>query len=319
MLKPVYALVGEDSFLQLQKLGEIFAQAPGDAQRADLDGETAQLADVLDELRSFAMFGGHKLVVVRNGDAFITRFRDQLEDYVASPSDSATLVLRANSLPANQRIHKLIAKAGVVEKCEPPKDLAKWIVERGRTSHKITLSPPAAQVLAERIGGDLGKLDNELAKLALSKEDGKIEAEDVSKGVTFQREQEMWDMTNALASGNSTEALRRWRQLLQTDSSSEFRAVTWLGMWLEKAHAAAKLKQQRMDDATICKIVKVFPWDIQKPFMQTVTALGERRIAQAINELTTLDRRSKTGLSEATRGVESFILSFAKKPLATNR
>ena len=66
------------------------------------------VADVLDELRSFAMFGGTKVVVVRNADAFLTRFREQLEDYVAQPSDSATLVLRLNSLPANQRIYKAI-------------------------------------------------------------------------------------------------------------------------------------------------------------------------------------------------------------------
>ena len=48
---------------------------PPDVQRTDFDGETAQLAEMLDELRSFAMFGGGKLVTVRNADAFLTRFR----------------------------------------------------------------------------------------------------------------------------------------------------------------------------------------------------------------------------------------------------
>ena len=64
--KPVYALVGEDSFLQLQKLAEVRALFSKDVQAIELDGERAELADVLDELRSFAMFGGGgKLVVVR--------------------------------------------------------------------------------------------------------------------------------------------------------------------------------------------------------------------------------------------------------------
>src|SRR5690349_17267691 len=97
--KPVYALVGPDSFLQLVKLREILSLLPPDVQRTDADGERAELAEVLDECRSFAMFGGGKLVVVRNADDFITKYREQLEDYCNAPSDSATLVLRCASLP----------------------------------------------------------------------------------------------------------------------------------------------------------------------------------------------------------------------------
>src|SRR6201999_802364 len=112
----------------LEKLREIMKHLPKDAQRIDVDGERAELADVLDELRSFAMFGGGKVVVVRNADAFLTKFREQLENYVAEPSSSATLVLRLTSLPSNQRIYKAIVKVGMVESCEPPKDLARWCV-----------------------------------------------------------------------------------------------------------------------------------------------------------------------------------------------
>src|SRR6476659_2776604 len=120
-VSPVYALVGTDSFRQLQVLGDILTAMPSDVQRVDADGERAELADVLDELRSFAMFGGAKVVIVRNADEFISRFRESVEDYVNKPSSSATLVLRCTSLPKNQRIYKLIVKAGAVEECEPPK------------------------------------------------------------------------------------------------------------------------------------------------------------------------------------------------------
>ena len=121
-VSPVYALVGTDSFRQLEALHDILAAMPADVQRVDMEGERAELADVLDELRSFAMFGGGgKLVIVRNGDDFVTRFRAQVEEYVENPSNSGTLVLRCDSLPAVQRISKLIAKHGSIEPCEPPK------------------------------------------------------------------------------------------------------------------------------------------------------------------------------------------------------
>src|ERR1043165_9584976 len=159
---PVYALVGPDPFLQLLKLAEILRDHPKDAQRIDADGERAELADVLDELRSFAMFGGSKVVVVRNADEFISRFRESLEDYVAKPSDSSTLVLRCTPLPKNQRIYKLIDRVGRVEACEPPKaaQLPQWIVNRGKLTHKLAVDPAAANLLADLIGNDLGRLDN---------------------------------------------------------------------------------------------------------------------------------------------------------------
>ncbi|HEY7116262.1 MAG TPA: DNA polymerase III subunit delta, partial [Tepidisphaeraceae bacterium] len=160
MVTPVYALVGEDAFLQTQRLQEIAAQLPKDAQRIDVDGERAELADVLDELRSFAMFGGGKVVVVGNGDEFISRFREQLENYCEHPSNSATLVLRCEAMQKNHRIYKIIQKNGKVEECEPPnaRELPGWIVQRARSAHGLAVTGDAAAMLAELIGNDLGRL-----------------------------------------------------------------------------------------------------------------------------------------------------------------
>lgn len=311
--KPVYALVGSDAFLQLQKLAEVLAQLPPDAQRSDVDGERAALADVLDELRSFAMFGGGKVVVVRSADDFISRFREQLEEYVAHPSDSATLVLRLDSLPSNQRIHKAIAKVGVIEDCNPPKDVKRWIVQHAKTAQHVTIDPDAAALLADLIGNDLGRLDTELAKLALGV-DGKhrtIGPEQVAAGVSFQRERQMWDMTNELASGRPEEALKRWRQLVSLDPSAEFRAVTWLGMWLENVRKALAMKRKGANPFTICQQLRIWPRELQGPFMKTADTLGDRGVARALDLLAEVDLQSKSGVGDAATNVERFILTLA--------
>ena len=311
--KPVYALVGTDSFLQLLKLREILAILPADVQRTDLDGEKAELAEVLDECRSFAMFGGGKLVVVRNADEFITRFREQLEDYCAKPSDSATLILRCESLPKNQRIYKAIAKSGQVEECTPPGDrmLGKWITDHARAAHRVQIAPQAAEQLGLLIGADLGKLDTEIAKLALLADGKTIQPQHVAEIVTFQREQKMWDMTNALAAGDTTEALRRWRHLLATEPSSEFRAVTWMGMWLENVRKALALKRQGVNPFTIAQQLKIWPRENVQPFFKTAEELGEAGVARALDLLATVDRQSKSGVGEASTNVERFILELA--------
>src|SRR5690242_20034160 len=125
------------------------------------------------------MFGGGKVVVMRNGDEFITRFRGQLEDYLAAPSDSATLILCVSSLPSNQRIYKAIAKVGQIEDCSPPndRDLPRWVIQQATSAHGITISSDAAALLADLVGGELGRINSELAKLALSSDNGKVVAE----------------------------------------------------------------------------------------------------------------------------------------------
>ncbi|HEX8523188.1 MAG TPA: DNA polymerase III subunit delta [Tepidisphaeraceae bacterium] len=305
MAKPVYALVGEDSFLQLQELGRIVRELPADTQRTDYDGEQAQLAEVLDDLRSFAMFGGGKLVVVRAADDFVSRYREQVENYLAAPSDSATLVLRMNSLPKVQRVYKLITKVGEVVECSPPKDLAKWAIEHAKKTQGVTMTLDAAKLLAELIGDDMGKLDTEIAKLALCADDQKITPEVVDENVTNQRDREMKELTAAIASGDTAEALRRWQELLRSDPSSEFRAVTWLAMWLEDVRlflknpgAAGKLMwKYRNIDA----------------FKRVANGIGKQGLPRLVDQLAEVDFHSKTGVGDFAENVERFILSLEVK------
>jgi len=311
MPKPVYALVGTDALMQQEALGAIVRELAGQPQRVDVDGETADLADVLDELRSFAMFGGTKVVAVRNADEFVSRFREQMEDYVAKPSDSATLVLRFSSLPSNQRIHKAIAKTGQIVPCQPPKDLKGWILTRGKSVHRLAITAEAAGLLADFIGDDLGRIDGELAKLALSSAGGRIGVEEIGQSVVFQREREMWDLTNALAGGEAAEALRRWRQLVQCDSSAEFRAVAWLCIWLENVGKALKMLKQGENAFTIGQALRIWPRDVQEKFVSTVKALGERGRKRAVDLLAEIDFQTKTGVGEAAENVERFLLAMA--------
>lgn len=310
-LKPVHALVGSEAFLQVEKLRSLLRQA-GDMQRIDIDGERAELADVLDELRSFSMFGaGGRLVVVRNGDDLVKRFREPLEAYLGHPSESSTLVLRMSSLPKTQRIYKLISKIGQIEECEPPRDLARWVIDRGKSQHKIAVGPDAARLLVELIGGDLGRLDNELAKLALLSPEGKVDARNIGGSVVFQREQEMYDMTNELLAGKTADALRRWRQLIQLDPSAEFRAVTWISMWLEDVRAYLSAKQSGGEREVLAKLGWKYRGERMRDFTNGADSMGQPGLTRAIHRLAEIDHQSKTGVGDAAENVERFIVSLS--------
>jgi DNA polymerase-3 subunit delta len=308
----VVALVGPDTYLQLAALAEVMRRAGADAVRVDVDGDHADLARVLDEVRSFSMFGGRKVVVVSPADPFVTRYREKLEDYAAAPSDGATLVLRLATMPATTRLYKAVAKHGQVERCEAPKDLSRWIVERGRAGHGLSVQPEAARVLADHVGDDLSKLDNELAKLALSVDGTTVRPEDVAAGVAFQREQQMSEMVNALAAGRTADAVRRWRRLLTLDASAEFKAVTWLGFWLVNVRKAIAMRRAGQAPASIVQQLRIWPREMQGPFMETAAALGEAGSARVVDLLAEVDLQSKTGVGNAADNVERFLIAAGR-------
>lgn len=308
----VYAIVGEDSFLQLQKLRSIIESLPPDVQRVDFDGATAELAEVLDELRLYAMFGGAKVVVLRNADEFVSRFREHVEDYLQHPAENSVFVLRFNTLPKTQRVYKFIDKAGKVEHCEKPTQAAlpAWIQKHAASAYSLAVQSEAAAMLADLIGDNLGRLDTELAKLAITiNPPAKLTAADVANLITFGREQEMWELTNALAQGNSTEAMKRWRQLMQTDPSSEFRATTWLTLWLEDVRYAISAKQsgERADPRKLWR----YKGDQLRHFLANCDRLGPVGLQRAVDRLAEMDRNSKTGVGVASTNVERFILDSA--------
>ncbi len=305
--KPVYALVGSDSLLQLEELGRVLALLPG-AQRQDVDGERAELVDVLDDLRCFAMFGPQKVVVVANADAFVTRYREAVESYLGKPAPGSVLVLRLLSLPKNQRVYKLIDKVGEIRPCDPPRDLSKWLMERARTIHKITLLPDAAQLLVDLVGGPMGRLDMELAKLALQTDGSKVDVAAVEQKVSFQREQEMWHMTDELSRGHITEALKRWRLMVQVDPSTEFRAVAWLAVWLQKAEQAVVLSKRGINAFTIGQELKIWPRPAAEAFVKTAVHLGLDGLVRAVDWLVEVDYQSKTGVGNMAENIERYLL-----------
>jgi DNA polymerase III subunit delta len=218
----VCAVFGDEAFLRrevLRVLREaVLGKEEGDFSFTPLDGDQALWHAVAEELATVAMFGGGKrLVLLEQADEFVKCYRSELEDYVAQPSRSGTLFLELDSLPSNTRLHKLLAARNGLIECSAPKEaqLTKWLNDWAFRRHGIRLSPAAAELLVELIGPELGLLDQELAKLALTAEAGKkISTETVTRSVGSWRAKTAWIMLDAALDGKSAEALRELDRLL---------------------------------------------------------------------------------------------------------
>lgn len=225
--------------LRVQVLGE-----DGALGETVFEGRTAQWRDVLDELSTLSLFGsGPRLVVVSEADEFVTRHRPALEQYLDKPKSSGVLVLEPATWPANTRLAKGVAERHLAIECKtpPPARLGKWLVARAREAHQAKLSAGAAEELLEIVGPELGRLDQELAKLAgAAGSTGTIDEALVRELVGGWRTQTAWVMLDAALDGRTGEALEQLDRLL-TSGENEVALLAQLAASLRRLAAATRL------------------------------------------------------------------------------
>ncbi len=218
---------GDETFLKRLTLTELRRQVLGeggsDFSLTTFDGPAADLRSVMDEVATVAMFGGRRrMVVVDDADDFVSRHRAVLEDYVTRPRGSGVLVLVVKKWAANTRLFKTVAEHGLQIECKtpPPARLLKWLIAWAKSHHGATLSPDAAEMLVDMAGVEMGLLDQQLAKLAVSVDkDSAGEPQAIDAGLVKDlvggwRAKTAWDMIDAVAEGNAQEALRQLDRLI---------------------------------------------------------------------------------------------------------
>ncbi len=219
---PVCVVFGTESFLKRKVVARIreavLGQGEGEFSLATFDGHNATCAEVFQELATLAMFGGsRRLVVVEQADEFVSRYRAELEHYVSHPKASGVLLLEVATWQATTRLYKAVAANGLQVECTspPPARLTPWLIGLARKEHRARLSSGVAEQLVEMIGPDLGLLDQELAKLALSAgPDGEITPDLVCRMVGTWRAKTAWDMLDAALEGHTAEALLQFDRLM---------------------------------------------------------------------------------------------------------
>ncbi|MBN2291148.1 MAG: DNA polymerase III subunit delta [Pirellulales bacterium] len=220
--KPFCVIFGEEEFLARHVLAHlrqsVLGEEDADLSLTTFEGRSAELADVLGELETVAMFGGdRRMVVVEGADDFVKNFRPELEEHAAEPSGSGILVLLPKTWSANTRLYKSIAAKGLSIKCTAPTTakLGPWLRSWAKQRHNAKIEPSASQLLVELVGPELGLLDQELAKLSLSAGPGEpITAELVGKMVGTWRTKTTWEMLEAALAGKVDDALKQLDRLL---------------------------------------------------------------------------------------------------------
>jgi DNA polymerase III subunit delta len=319
-IHPLFVVHGDEDLLRRLVIQAIRQAVLNDA-KGECDygfsahaGDKATFADVVDEWQTVPIFGERRLVIVENADPFVTKYRAALEKQITQLPSSGSLVLDVKSWPSTTRLAKMVDAAATIE-CKAPAayKLPQWCVKWAAARHAQQLTQPAAGLLVELVGPEMGLLDQEISKLALYVGKRKrIDVEDVDTLVGRSRMESTWKIFDAIAAGNTSEALKLLDRLLD-QGEDPMRLVGAFSMQLRRLAQASRLAILGQPLALALEQAGVVKFGIQAAEQQ-LRHLGRERAVQLYDWLLELDQGVKGGSQLSPRTLlERLVVRLARK------
>jgi DNA polymerase-3 subunit delta len=275
-LARVYLFVGED-VKQMDRMVDGIESVVDPADRpfaverlyAGEPGGTPQA--IADASRILPMLGDRRIVIVLRAERLLKPKRaskaaaqsdeasddadaeqavdaEALDDYLASPAASTTLVFVAMEVDRTRRLTKRVLEAASVVEFAglagdgPRRDVrpgaAEWLREE-LTRAGRTIENDAARMLVDRSGNDITKLRGDVERLLLFVGDRKkLTSDDVMEVVSTQNAVDDWAVVNAIGDGNAARALVETAHRFERGDSPHA-LVGQLRWWVSTKLAAA--------------------------------------------------------------------------------
>ena len=221
---PVYLLCGEEAYY-IDRISDFIENNILDeaAKAFDLtviygrDLQGLDIAQAVSAARGFAMFGGQKIVIVK--EAQTIKKWEALSLYLDNPQPSTILVICYKYGTPDKRTAwwKKVDKLGAVMVSERLRDykVEEWIrsylADRIKASNEVlTIDPVVPKLLSDALGSDLSAIVSAVDKLMLGRQAGqnKIDAALVERNIGISKDFNVFELQDALIKGDVVKANR---------------------------------------------------------------------------------------------------------------
>ncbi len=273
-LAPVYLISGDETLLVQESCDAIRAGArkQGFSERQVFHVEgNFDWSPIANELSALSLFAERKLLELRMpsgkpGDAG----GKLLEAFCNDPAPDTVLLIQCNKLDGSAtraKWHKAIEEKGVTVPVWPVDvaQLPRWIEQRLRTA-RLTATPEAIELLADRVQGNLLAAAQEVEKLKLYSDGNEpIDAELVAQAVADNARFDPFGLADQALSGNTAACLRALAGL--RGEGVEPPVILWvLAKELRALYRCAEQIDQGLAIERAMSAAGV--WEKRKPLMQ---------------------------------------------------
>jgi DNA polymerase III delta subunit len=332
-LLPCYFLYGEETYLAHQFVRQLRdTLISPDARAFNLerfDLENQRWAEIIDLARTVPFFfSPWRIVIVEASegreDKLSSLEESIIKEYFRSPSSKTILVVIFSG--NIKKFHPLVkfftslpSHSVLLKNLKPLKEggLYSWI-DRKLEGLGKSATPEARRRLAEIIGSDLQRIDNELEKLVTFVADRRmIDLDDVNQVCAWVKTFVAWELTDCLEKADYEQALVVLNRFFKEGVAAEyilgitanfFRDLMLAKLWVrenrDKKEIFAELKP-RID----VKFKDLYSRKF-KEFFALVEGFSEDDLSHTVDELRTIDVLIKTSDASAHVLLERFIFDY---------
>ncbi len=306
----IISLYGADSFRSrrfLQELKNKFIKDvdPNSHSFSVVDGSSATLSAISEQINTGSLFVKKRLVVVENifknkSDKIFGELTAYLEKL--TKSDDNILIFRDEDIAGQTKALKTPAKKLLAFfKLQPytqefktltPAQLLTFVKKEAALYNK-DISAPAASLLADLTGGDLWQISTEIKKLSFRGDESVISAELVKEMVPGSYDENIFGLTDAISAKNRKAAISLIEEQYAAGLSDEY-LLTMLTRQFKILLQIRAALDANMNPADMAGRLKIHPYVAKKGALQARN-FSALILKNYLNRLIHLDFLNKTG------------------------
>jgi DNA polymerase-3 subunit delta len=296
----LFLFTGENTYAlraELQRWIQEFERKYGPENLVRLEGKTAKVRSLLDEITVMPFLAERRLVIMEGLPRFT---KEQLQTVVEQIHPSTILAVVDPKLDKRTAAAKELLSLAQVKEFPPLTEVSmrKWI-ESFLRSQSTTIEKDATELLLEWVGEDQGLMAGELEKLSLYARNRNITRSDVEELSLPTAEGVIWKLTDLLASGKKKEALAYAHRLLERGGDAFGMWAILLSMLRTLVAVSVAAKEGKRDPRSIASEVGVHFLAVRS-MLPLASRMHMDALRTFLDQVTESDIRLKTGVYRAT-------------------
>ena len=309
----VYLLCGEEVYLRKQyrdRLREALSEEGDTMNTHYYEGKHIPLGEVTDLAQTMPFFAERRVIIIENS-GWIQKGGEQMATYLPKMPDSTVLIFVEEQIDKRSKLYKTIKAKGRITEftTQDEQTLKKWIWGMLKKEGK-KITDLDLQYLLEKTGTEMSHIKMEIEKLlcyVMNKEI--ITREDIDAICVKRIQNQIFEMINAIASGEQKKALQLYYDLL-TLKEPPMRILALIGRQFNLLLQVKELKKKGYSTKTISEKTGLHSFIVGK-YVKQAEGFKTKELRQALEDCVKTDEQVKTGQMQDIMSVELLIVKYS--------